>query len=90
MDVLQDGHSLHGVGVPDTNKRVLAHLTRCHLNLIGVEGKAGEGVRERERTRYFPLTIRHKEAGYEGRKEEREKDKEIISKDFECNVLQFC
>lgn len=44
VDILQDGHGLHGVRVPDTDERVLPHLTRRHLDLIGVERQAGGGA----------------------------------------------
>ena len=39
VDVPQDGDSLHGVGVPDTDERVLTHLTRRHLDLIWMDGQ---------------------------------------------------
>lgn len=37
VDVPQDGDGLHGIGVPDTDVRVLPHLTRRHLDLIWMD-----------------------------------------------------
>lgn len=39
VDVPQNGHGLHGIGVPDTDVRVLSHLTRRHLDLIWMHGQ---------------------------------------------------
>jgi len=37
VDVPEDGDSLHGVRVPDTDVRVFAHLTCRHLDLIWMD-----------------------------------------------------
>lgn len=41
VDVPQNGHGLHRVGVPNADVRLLPHLTRRHLDLIWMHGQAG-------------------------------------------------
>lgn len=45
VHVPQDGHRLHGVRVPDTDVRVLPHLTCRHLDLIRMHGQTEKGRR---------------------------------------------
>lgn len=45
VHVPQDGDRLHGVRVPDTDVRVLPHLTCRHLDLIRMHGQTEKGRR---------------------------------------------
>lgn len=39
VDVPQDGHRLHPIGVPDTDEWVFSHLTGGHLDLVWMDGQ---------------------------------------------------
>lgn len=39
VDVPQDGHRLHPIGVPDTDEWVFPHLTGGHLDLVWMDGQ---------------------------------------------------
>lgn len=56
VDVPQDGHSLHGVSVPDTDVRVIPHLTRRHLDLIWMHGQTETDRRTEGQTNNIIIT----------------------------------
>ncbi len=47
VHILEDGHSLHGVGVPYADIRLLAHLSCGHQHTLGMQSQTVSREREK-------------------------------------------